>query len=39
VPIARPRQRSATLTPEFIAIKERCLELLTAGHASLGEAA
>src|ERR1700741_120548 len=26
VPIARPRDRSATLTPEFIAIKERCLE-------------
>ena len=25
VPIARPRERSATLTPEFIAIKERCL--------------
>ena len=28
VPIARPRQRGATLTPEFMAIKERCLELL-----------
>ena len=27
VPIARPRQRHATLVPEFIAIKERCLEL------------
>jgi ABC-type nitrate/sulfonate/bicarbonate transport system ATPase subunit len=40
VPIPRPRQRSATLTPEFVAIKERCLALLTAGHdASLGEAA
>jgi ABC-type nitrate/sulfonate/bicarbonate transport system ATPase subunit len=40
VPIARPRDRSATLTPEFMAIKERCLELLLAGHdSSLGEAA
>ena len=29
---AAARPRSATLTPEFIAIKERCLELLTAGH-------
>src|SRR6202049_4045897 len=28
VPIARPRDRSATLTPEFMAIKERCLALL-----------
>jgi ABC-type nitrate/sulfonate/bicarbonate transport system ATPase subunit len=32
VPIVRPRPRSVTLTPEFIAIKERCLQLLTAGH-------
>jgi ABC-type nitrate/sulfonate/bicarbonate transport system ATPase subunit len=40
VPIARPRQRHVTLTPEFIAIKERCLELLMADHnASLDEAA
>jgi ABC-type nitrate/sulfonate/bicarbonate transport system ATPase subunit len=40
VPIARPRQRHVTLTPEFIAIKERCLELLMAHHnASLDEAA
>jgi ABC-type nitrate/sulfonate/bicarbonate transport system ATPase subunit len=40
VPIARPRDRSATLTPEFMAIKERCLELLLADHdSSLGEAA
>jgi ABC-type nitrate/sulfonate/bicarbonate transport system ATPase subunit len=40
VPIARPRQRHATLTPEFIAIKERCLELLMADHnPSLHEAA
>jgi ABC-type nitrate/sulfonate/bicarbonate transport system ATPase subunit len=34
VTIARPRPRSVTLSPEFIAIKERCLELLTAGHPS-----
>jgi len=40
VPIARPRPRSVTLTPDFIAIKERCLELLTAGHGTaVGEAA
>jgi ABC-type nitrate/sulfonate/bicarbonate transport system ATPase subunit len=40
VPIARPRPRSVTLSPDFIAIKERCLELLTAGHSALvGEAA
>jgi ABC-type nitrate/sulfonate/bicarbonate transport system ATPase subunit len=40
VPIARPRDRSATLTPEFMAIKQRCLALLMAGHDSaLGEAA
>jgi ABC-type nitrate/sulfonate/bicarbonate transport system ATPase subunit len=40
VPIARPRQRHVTLTPEFIAIKERCLELLMADHnPSLDEAA
>ena len=35
VPIARPRPRSVTLTPEFIAIKERCLQLAdSAGHDS-----
>jgi ABC-type nitrate/sulfonate/bicarbonate transport system ATPase subunit len=40
VPIARPRQRGATLTPEFMAIKQRCLALLMARHdSSLGEAA
>ncbi len=32
VAIARPRQRQATLMPEFIAIKERCLELLKMNH-------
>jgi ABC-type nitrate/sulfonate/bicarbonate transport system ATPase subunit len=40
VTIARPRQRGATLTPEFLAIKERCLELLTlAHHSAIDEAA
>jgi ABC-type nitrate/sulfonate/bicarbonate transport system ATPase subunit len=34
VPIPRPRQRHVTLTPEFIAIKERCLELLALDHGS-----
>src|SRR5262250_940611 len=28
IPLPRPRLRSVTLAPEFIAIKERCLELL-----------
>src|SRR5580693_6342885 len=40
VPIARPRQRSVTLTREFIDIKERCMALLAAAHkATLDEAA
>ncbi len=40
VAIARPRQRHATLLPEFIAIKERCLELLKINHhSSIEEAA
>jgi ABC-type nitrate/sulfonate/bicarbonate transport system ATPase subunit len=40
VPIPRPRDRGATLTPEFVAIKERCLALLTTDEKpSLGEAA
>jgi ABC-type nitrate/sulfonate/bicarbonate transport system ATPase subunit len=40
VPITRPRQRHVTLTPEFIAIKERCLALLmTNRNTSLDEAA
>jgi ABC-type nitrate/sulfonate/bicarbonate transport system ATPase subunit len=34
VPIPRPRHRHATLVPEFIAIKERCLELLALDHDS-----
>jgi ABC-type nitrate/sulfonate/bicarbonate transport system ATPase subunit len=29
IPLQRPRSRSISLTPEFIAIKERCLTLLT----------
>jgi ABC-type nitrate/sulfonate/bicarbonate transport system ATPase subunit len=40
VPIARPRPRIVRLTPEFIAIKERCLELLMVdSHAPLNAAA
>ncbi len=34
VPIARPRLRHATFVPDFIAIKERCLELLAVRHNS-----
>jgi ABC-type nitrate/sulfonate/bicarbonate transport system ATPase subunit len=30
IPLRRPRPRTTALTPEFIAIKERCLKLLTA---------
>ncbi len=39
IPLARPRERSITLTPEFVAIKERCLKLLTAAAPKLEEAA
>jgi ABC-type nitrate/sulfonate/bicarbonate transport system ATPase subunit len=40
VPIARPRERSVTLTREFIVIKERCMKLLSDAHkAALDEAA
>jgi ABC-type nitrate/sulfonate/bicarbonate transport system ATPase subunit len=40
VPIQRPRQRGVTLTREFIDIKDRCMQLLTAAHkAALDEAA
>jgi ABC-type nitrate/sulfonate/bicarbonate transport system ATPase subunit len=39
IPLARPRERSVTLTPEFVAIKERCLKLLTAAAPKLEEAA
>src|SRR5918911_1833095 len=30
VTLPRPRERSVTLSPEFVAIKERCLQLLSA---------
>ena len=30
IPLPRPRDRSVTLSPEFVAIKERCLNLLAA---------
>ena len=33
VPIARPRHRASVLTPEFVTIKQRCLELLSANPA------
>jgi len=40
VTLDRPRLRKASLTPDFIAIKERCLELLTVSAAApLPEAA
>ena len=41
IPVAlpRPRARTSSLTPEFIAIKERCMELLTMGSPALNEAA
>ena len=34
IPLARPRLRTSTLTPEFIAIKEHCMELLTINAAA-----
>jgi ABC-type nitrate/sulfonate/bicarbonate transport system ATPase subunit len=37
--LPRPRERSVTLSPEFVAIKERCLKLLTAAAPRLEEAA
>jgi ABC-type nitrate/sulfonate/bicarbonate transport system ATPase subunit len=39
IPLPRPRVRTSSLTPEFIAIKERCLTLLTKDAPSLSEAA
>jgi ABC-type nitrate/sulfonate/bicarbonate transport system ATPase subunit len=30
VTLARPRVRTSALTPDFLAIKERCLDLLSA---------
>ena len=32
IPLVRPRPRTSSLTPEFIAIKERCLNLLTTSE-------
>jgi len=36
IPVAlpRPRARTSALSPEFLAIKERCLELLTVSPAA-----
>jgi ABC-type nitrate/sulfonate/bicarbonate transport system ATPase subunit len=39
VPIERPRQRTVALSRDFIAIKERCMNLLTAAHKSALEEA
>jgi ABC-type nitrate/sulfonate/bicarbonate transport system ATPase subunit len=40
VELARPRLRTSALTPDFLAIKERCLELLSASPAqTMNEAA
>ena len=39
IPLRRPRERSVTLSPEFVAIKERCLKLLTAAAPKLEKAA
>jgi len=37
--LPRPRERTVTLSPEFVAIKERCLNLLAATAPKLEEAA
>jgi len=39
IQLPRPRERSVTLSPEFVAIKERCLKLLTTAAPKLEEAA
>jgi ABC-type nitrate/sulfonate/bicarbonate transport system ATPase subunit len=41
IPVAlpRPRARTSSLTPEFTAIKERCMELLTVSSPAMNEAA
>ena len=39
ITLSRPRVRTSSLTPEFIAIKERCLALLTTDPAALEQAA
>jgi len=35
VPLPRPRQRTSALTPDFLAIKERCLTLLNVNGAAV----
>jgi ABC-type nitrate/sulfonate/bicarbonate transport system ATPase subunit len=32
IPIPRPRQRAVTLARDFLAIKERCMQLLNEAH-------
>ena len=39
VDLPRPRLRACTTTPAFMAMKERCLELLRHDHAVVGQAA
>jgi len=39
IPLPRPRERNVTLSPEFVAIKERCMKLLSAAAPKLEEAA
>jgi ABC-type nitrate/sulfonate/bicarbonate transport system ATPase subunit len=39
VPLPRPRVRACTTTPDFMAMKERCLELLRSRDVSVEEAA
>jgi ABC-type nitrate/sulfonate/bicarbonate transport system ATPase subunit len=39
IPLPRPRDRNVTLSPEFVAIKERCMKLLRAAAPKLEEAA
>src|SRR5262245_58983119 len=39
IPLSRPRLRTSALSPEFIAIKERCLALLSATSAAALDAA
>jgi ABC-type nitrate/sulfonate/bicarbonate transport system ATPase subunit len=39
VALARPRQRAVTATADFIALKERCLELLHSQESVLEDAA
>jgi ABC-type nitrate/sulfonate/bicarbonate transport system ATPase subunit len=39
VSLPRPRLRSCTTTPAFMALKERCLELLRVDQSTVGQAA